>query len=138
MSDCVFCDIVDGKAPAYRVCEDEDTLAFLDIEPANPGHVLVVPTTHCETLPDMSEPLAGRAFQTAWRLAAAIDSVHTPDGVNVVQSNGTAAGQEVFHAHVHVVPRYESDDVTLEWTGVDLTSSPRYSARIPPWGILPA
>lgn len=116
MSVCVFCDIVANDAPAYRIFEDEQTLAFLDIEPANPGHVLVIPTTHCETLTDMSSALTTSVFQTVRRVADAIESAFDPDGVNIMQSNGAAAGQEIHHAHVHVVPRYDGDDVTLHWT----------------------
>ncbi|OVE84194.1 HIT family protein [Natronolimnobius baerhuensis] len=121
MSDCIFCDIVDEEESTHRIYEDEESLAFLDIEPTNPGHVLVVPTAHYETLTDMEETFVGSVFQTAWRIADAIESACNPDGINIVQSNGTAAGQEIFHAHVHVVPRYEDDDVTLHWASGDST-----------------
>lgn len=123
MPDCIFCDIVDEEKPAHRIYEDEQTLAFLDIEPANLGHVLVIPTTHRETLTDMEASLVGGVFQTARRIAAALEATWNPDGVNIVQSNGAAAGQEIAHAHVHVIPRYEDDGVTLHWTAADATDA---------------
>ncbi|NHN40759.1 HIT family protein [Halorubellus sp. JP-L1] len=115
MSDCVFCGIVAGESPAYRLYEDEQTLAFLDIEPAARGHTLVVPKPHYETLTDAPRPLAGAVFQTVHRVSGALESVYQLDGFNVVQSNGVAAGQDVFHAHVHVIPRYEDDTLSLGW-----------------------
>lgn len=117
MSDCVFCSIVAGESPAYRLYEDEQTLAFLDIEPATRGHTLVVPKAHHETTTDMPESLTGAVFRTVHRVAGALESVSGTDGFNIVQANGVAAGQEVFHAHVHVIPRYEDDSVDLEWSG---------------------
>ena len=120
-SACVFCEIVAGERRAYRVYEDDETIAFLDAAPAVPGHTLIVPKAHYETLPEMDELLVGRLFQTVRTVAAAIDSVHDPDGLSVVQSNGAAAGQDVFHVHVHLVPRYEDDEVSLQWTPGELT-----------------
>lgn len=115
MTACTFCGIVDGTEPAHSVYEDEQSLAFLDASPATPGHTLVVPTSHCETLTDMDATLVGSVFRTARRVAAALESTLEPGGMTIVQSNGAAAGQDIFHAHVHVVPRYEADDVTLRW-----------------------
>jgi histidine triad (HIT) family protein len=119
MSDCVFCSIAADRAPAYRVAEDERTLAFLDVNPAARGHTLVVPKEHAESITEMRASLVGDVFQTAQRVAAALESAFEPDGINVVQSNGRAAGQEVFHAHVHVIPRYEGDTVDLGWAAGD-------------------
>lgn len=117
MSSCPFCAIVADDAPAHRLSEDEQTLAFLDVEPATRGHALVVPKTHYETLTDMPESLAGATYRSAHRVAAAVESCPGVAGTNIVQSNGEAAGQDVFHAHVHVIPRYEDDGVDLGWTG---------------------
>ncbi|SDX15943.1 histidine triad (HIT) family protein [Haloarcula vallismortis] len=128
MPPCAFCDIVQGKAPAHRVYADEQTLAFLDTAPANPGHVLVIPTTHHETLTDMNEERVGAVFQTARRIASAIESAYAPDGLNIVQSNGAAAGQEVYHAHVHVIPRYSGDDVLLQWASGDAADGAQRTA----------
>lgn len=115
MTDCIFCSIVAEESPAYRVDEDEKTLAFLDSEPAARGHTLVIPKTHYERITDMEEGLAGELFQTVHRVATVLESTHDPDGINIVQANGRTAGQEIFHAHVHVVPRYEDDDVRVRW-----------------------
>ncbi|GAA0302690.1 HIT family protein [Halarchaeum salinum] len=115
MSDCVFCEIVAGEQSAHHLYEDDRTLAFLDTAPATEGHALVVPKTHHETLTDMPGDLASAVFWTAQRVARGVEDAIEPDGVSVVQSNGAAAGQEIAHAHVHVVPRYEDDDVTLAW-----------------------
>ncbi|WP_135822375.1 HIT family protein [Halostella litorea] len=119
MSDCIFCQIGTGEGQVHRIYEDERTLAFLDVAPANPGHTLVIPTAHHETLTEMADSLVASVFQTVRRVADAIESAYDPDGVNIIQSNGAAAGQEVFHAHVHVVPRYADDEVTLHWTPDD-------------------
>jgi len=124
MSDCIFCSIVAEESPAYRLYEDEQSRAFLDVDPATRGHTRVVPKSHHETTPDMSESLAGDVFRTVHRVAGALESVCPLQGYNVVQSNGVAAGQEVFHAHVHIIPRYEDDTVALEWCteGADETT----------------
>lgn len=121
MSDCPFCAIVAGEAPAYRLHEDDRTLAFLDIEPVNPGHALVVPKPHRETLTEMEPDLVADTFRSARRVAAAVESAFDSDGLNLLQANGEAAGQEVYHAHVHVLPRYADDDVAVEWPRVELT-----------------
>lgn len=132
MSDCVFCSIVAGDSPAYRVYENEHSLAFLDIEPATRGHTLVVPKTHHETTIDMPRVLAGEVFQTVHRVSGALESVYQPDGFNVVQANGVAAGQEVPHAHVHVIPRYGDDTLTLRWSGesIDETTQAEIAATV--------
>lgn len=117
MSDCVFCSIIAEDSPAYRLYEDEHSLAFLDIEPATRGHTLVIPKTHYGTITDMPKSLAGEVFQTVHRVSGALESVYQLDGFNVVQANGVAAGQEVFHAHVHVIPRYGDDTLALGWSG---------------------
>ena len=120
MSDCVFCSIADGEASAHRLYEDDRTLAFLDGNPANRGHTLVIPKDQWETVLDMRPDLVADVFRTVWRIAGALETAHEPDGISIVQSNGRAAGQAVFHAHVHVVPRYEGDEVTLRWTLADV------------------
>lgn len=119
MTDCVFCSIVSNNSPAYRLYENTTTLAFLDIEPATRGHTLVIPKEHYETVTDIPDDLIGEVFQTVRRIAVTLESVCEPDGVNLVQSNGRTAGQDVFHAHVHVIPRYEGDNVTLRWIPED-------------------
>ena len=115
MSQCVFCSIIAEESPAYRLYEDEHSLAFLDIEPATRGHTLIVPKSHYETLTEMPESLASGVFQTVHHVAGVLESVYQLQGYNIVQSNGDVAGQDVFHAHIHVIPRYEDDAVDLGW-----------------------
>lgn len=115
MTDCPFCAIVAGEAPARRVYEDDATLAFLDVAPVTHGHTLVIPKPHHESLTDMDAGTTADVFGTAREVAAAIEAAVAPDGLNLVQANGAAAGQEVFHAHVHLLPRYEDDAVEVGW-----------------------
>ncbi len=130
MSDCVFCGVVAGTEPAHRVHRTEQTLAFLDAAPAAPGHALVVPTSHHETLTAMPAELAGELFETVQRVTAAVESALDPEGASIVQSNGTAAGQDVFHAHVHVIPRFEDDGVTVSWSPGELTNDAEDTAAV--------
>ena len=117
MTDCVFCSIVAEDLPAYRLYEDGHSLAFLDIEPATRGHSLVVPKTHYETTTDMPESLAGRVFKTVHHVSDALESAYQLDGFALVQENGVAAEQDVPHAHVHIIPRYDDDALDLGWSG---------------------
>jgi histidine triad (HIT) family protein len=104
---CIFCKIVRKEAPASIIYEDDKALAFLDIRPLNEGHTLVIPREHYETVYDMSEDLVAHVFKLVKRLAVAVRAATKADGITIIQQNGHAAGQEVFHMHVHVVPRYE-------------------------------
>ncbi|WP_330632723.1 HIT family protein [Halocatena halophila] len=113
--DCVFCRIATGTERAQIVLRSATSCAFLDHAPAAPGHVLVIPTEHVETLPAMEPERAGALFETVQHVSDAIDRVCSPDGISIIQSNGRAAGQEVFHAHVHVIPRSVDDQITLSW-----------------------
>jgi histidine triad (HIT) family protein len=112
-ADCPFCAIVAEEAPAYRVYEDENTVAFLDIDPVSRGHTLVVPRDHYETLTEMPDATTGATFSAARTVAEAIEESLEPAGLNLVQSNGEAAGQDVFHVHVHLIPRSEDDGITF-------------------------
>lgn len=115
MTDCVFCKIVAKQLPAIVIHEDERTLGFMDIAHVNPGHVLVALKAHSENLYALDEVQAGAVFGVAARLARALRDVFAPHGLSVYQANGTAAGQQVFHFHVHLIPRYDGDDVKLIW-----------------------
>ena len=107
---CIFCEIVAGRADASVVYEDEYVMAFLDLFPVNEGHTLVIPKTHATYLKDMDAEVGPRVFAAAQRLAQAVrDSGVRCDGVNLVLADGAAAGQEVFHVHMHVLPRYAGD-----------------------------
>ncbi len=108
--DCVFCRIVAGTADASVVYEDDRLLAFCDLNPVNPGHVLIIPKIHGVALADLDESDGSRMFMVAQRLAAALrNSGLRCDGVNLFLADGEAAGQEIFHVHLHVFPRYVGD-----------------------------
>ena len=103
-TNCVFCKIVRGEIPAIRVHEDERTLTFMDIQPASPGHALVIPKTHAPNLLEITEPELFVVAATTQRIARAVQKALAPDGIRIVQTNGAAAGQSVFHYHVHIIP----------------------------------
>ncbi len=115
MTDCVFCRIVARQIPASIVWEDELTLAFMDIGSVNPGHVLVACKPHAENIFGLDERHAAAVFQATARVARALDKAFAPQGVTLYQANGRAAGQTVFHFHIHVVPRHEGDGMALAW-----------------------
>lgn len=115
MSDCVFCKIVAGQIPSTRVYEDGSTLVFMDIGEVNPGHVLVTVKPHVENIFGLNDALAAAVFRTAARVARAVQKAYSPEGVTLYQANGEAAGQTVFHFHLHLVPRYAQDGMRLTW-----------------------
>ena len=109
MSDCLFCRIVSGEIPATKVHEDEHTIAFMDINPVTRGHLLVVPRRHSRDLLDIEPQDLAATMQATQLVAAKAARALDAEGVNVVNNCGAAAGQTVFHFHVHVVPRTASD-----------------------------
>ena len=112
---CVFCGIIAGEVPASRVYEDDDVVAFMDVRPLTPGHLLVVPRAHAARLEDLDEDLGTRVFAVAHRLARALRSSAVPaEGVNFFLADGVAAGQEVFHVHLHVIPRTPGDGFRIK------------------------
>ena len=113
--DCLFCKIVAGDLPAQVVAQDERTVAFMDINPATRGHLLVVPREHSRDLLEVApEDLAATAL-AAQRLAKRVSQRLGADGVNLLNSCGQAAWQTVFHFHIHVIPRYRGDPLRLPW-----------------------
>ena len=115
MADCVFCKIMAKQIPASIVHEDEHTLAFMDLGQVNPGHVLVAAKAHAENVYALNDAQAGAVFRAVAKVARAVRDAFTPQGLSVYQANGTAAGQTVFHFHMHLVPRYENDGMNLTW-----------------------
>ena len=111
----IFTRIVNGEIPASKVYEDADTLAFLDISPASRGHVLVICKNASANLLELSDADVVATARTSQRVARAVMAALQPDGINVVQSNGAAAGQDVFHYHVHIIPRWHDDGVVAFW-----------------------
>ena len=113
--DCLFCGIVAGDVPAQIIDSDDDTVAFMDINPATRGHALVIPRRHSRDLLDISDEDLAATAKAARRLAERMDGVLGPDGFNVLNSCRPAAWQTVFHFHIHVVPRYDDDPLRLPW-----------------------
>ncbi len=116
MSDCIFCKIVHGELPSYKIYEDEKTFAFLDINPVNPGHTLVIPKKHTPDVFEIEESEWDAVMRTVRRVAHALEKSLNPSGINLAMNNRSGAGQVVFHAHVHVMPRYKDDGHEL-WKG---------------------
>ncbi len=114
-SDCIFCTIVAGEIPSFKLYEDDATLAFMDINPFNPGHCLVIPKAHHPDLFAMTEAAFGAVGGTAVKVARAVRQVCEPDGMNLVQANGPAAGQTVYHFHLHIFPRANDDGAEMNW-----------------------
>jgi histidine triad (HIT) family protein len=113
--DCLFCRIVAGEIPSTRVDEDERTVAFMDINPATPGHLLVIPREHSVDLLEVPEEDLDAVLRMAKKLAGRVKERLGADGVNLLNSCGRVAWQTVFHFHVHVIPRYAGDPLRLPW-----------------------
>jgi len=113
MSDCVFCSIVAGELPSYKVYEDERTLAFLDIHPVSTGHILVIPKVHSANIFEVKEEDWAAVNKTVHKLVPAIDKALGADGVNLMMNNREHAGQVVHHAHIHLIPRFRGDGLKL-------------------------
>jgi histidine triad (HIT) family protein len=113
--DCIFCKIIAGELPGQIVEEDERTVAFMDINPATRGHLLVIPRAHARNLLEISPEDLGATIATAQRMAQRVNQRLEPAGINLINSCGSAAWQTVFHFHVHVIPRYADDPLKLPW-----------------------
>lgn len=114
---CVFCELVTSKRPISVICETSEVLAFMDIQPVNPGHVLVIPKRHAPYLADLDPTLTGQIFAMGMRVAAALRKCGVRcQGVNLFLADGEAAGQEIFHAHLHVFPRFAGDGFGLKFS----------------------
>jgi histidine triad (HIT) family protein len=119
---CTFCDLVRGAGEVSACYEDADAVAFMDIQPVNAGHVLVVPREHHESLFDVPRELGAHLFAVTMRVAAAVKRVTKCEGMNIIVSSGAAAGQDELHYHVHIIPRREGDgfDVPLPFDGSEM------------------
>lgn len=123
MTDCVFCRILAGELPGTFLHRDEHCAAFMDLQPVNPGHLLVVPLEHAAHLADLDGAIAAHLMRVGHAMAAALrGSGLRCEGVNLFLADGEAAGQEVFHVHLHVFPRFQGD-------GFGLTLGPDYGPR---------
>ncbi|MHB8586402.1 MAG: HIT family protein [Thermoplasmatota archaeon] len=109
MADCIFCKIVKGDIPSYKVYEDDRVLALLDIHPLGKGHTLVIPKTHARLLQDLDADDASAFFEATYYLLDAVQDAVGAPATTIAVNNGKEAGQEVPHAHLHLVPRFEGD-----------------------------
>lgn len=113
--DCIFCRIANGEIPSKTLYEDDDFRVILDLGPATRGHALVLPKEHAEDLTEMTEEGTAAAFLVAKKMAVRMKEKLHCDGINIVQNNGTVAGQTVFHFHIHLIPRYLKDGQHIGW-----------------------
>ena len=112
---CIFCKIVAGEIPCFKLHEDDQTIAFMDINPAAEGHALAAVKGHWPTLHEIPGEALAAAIQTAQKVAGAVQAALAPDGINLVQANGPGAAQSVPHLHFHVLPRADGDDLKINW-----------------------
>ncbi len=125
---CIFCKLANGEIPSATIYEDEDFRVFLDLNPASRGHALIVPKEHFADLFELDEEHCRKALALAKKIGARMKEKLGCDGLNLVQNNGEAAGQTVFHFHMHLIPRYEADGVGISWKPGSLT--PEASAEL--------
>lgn len=126
MKDCIFCKIVRSELPSHKLYEDENILAFMDIQPVNPGHLLIIPKKHAEFVSEVDDNVFGKMNVIAKNLNTAIrKSGLKAEGVNFFLADGKAAGQEVSHVHLHIFPRFKND-------GFGLKFPENYRKKIPP------
>jgi histidine triad (HIT) family protein len=116
MNDCLFCKIAAGEIPAEKIYEDSGAIAFLDINPINPGHTLIIPKEHYRNIFEMPDETLSQIAPLVKKISEALKESLDADGINIGMNNEPAAGQEVFHAHIHIMPRYENDGYKM-WHG---------------------
>lgn len=115
-TNCIFCKIVAGEVPCDKVYEDGQTIAFLDIKPVNPGHILVIPKEHHSNITQTPDEILGAMISTAKKVAQTFPTALNTEHYNLEINTGAIAGQVVFHAHLHIIPRHEGDGLEL-WHG---------------------
>ena len=125
MSECIFCRIANGEIPSATLYEDDDFRVILDLGPARKGHALILPKSHAANIYELPDELAGKAMVLAKKMAGRMTEALECDGFNIVQNNGEVAGQTVFHFHMHLIPRYEGDQVNVTWKPGTLTDEVR-------------
>lgn len=118
---CIFCKLANGDIPTATLYEDEDFRVILDASPAAKGHALILPKEHYANLYELDDELAGKALVLAKKMITKLTGILGCDGYNIVQNNGEAAGQTVFHFHIHLIPRQKDDGVMLGWKMGELT-----------------
>lgn len=118
---CIFCKLANGEIPTSTLYEDEDFRVILDASPAAKGHALILPKEHYANLYELDDELAGKALVLAKKMITKLTGILGCDGYNIVQNNGEAAGQTIFHFHIHLIPRQKDDGVMLGWKMGELT-----------------
>lgn len=114
--ECIFCKLANGQIPTNAIYEDDDFKVIMDASPASKGHCIILPKTHAKNLLELPEEYCEKIMLVAKKCCKVLMEVLQCDGINVLQNNGEAAGQTVFHLHVHLIPRYEGDAVHIKWT----------------------
>ena len=127
--DCIFCKLANGVIPTNSIYEDEDFNVILDMAPATKGHALILPKEHADNLYELPEETAGKVFVLAKHLAKTMTEKLSCDGFNIVQNNGSVAGQTVFHFHMHLIPRYEADGQAICWNPQEVTAETLKATR---------
>lgn len=120
-SNCIFCKIANGEIPAKTIFENEDFRVILDVAPATKGHALILPKNHYRNLLDLPENTAEEVMKIAKKTSILMKDRLGCDGINIIQNNEEAAGQTVFHFHMHVIPRYCSDNQKISWSPLNPT-----------------
>ena len=128
--DCIFCKIAAGEIPSETVYEDEQFRAILDLGPASAGHTLILPKAHFKDVTEISDEYAANVLKVAAKLGKAMKKGLGCEGFNLVQNNGEAAGQTVFHLHVHLIPRYQDDTVEIQWKPTQRTDTEELAKKI--------
>lgn len=113
--ECIFCAIADGQIPSAKIYEDEHVFAFMDIAPATPGHLVIIPKQHYRNIFDIPTEVGSKIMEAAVPLATAIREALNPDGLNLIQNNEPAGFQTVFHFHLHLIPRWKADSLQPLW-----------------------
>jgi histidine triad (HIT) family protein len=125
MEDCIFCKIAGGEIPSATIYEDDDFRVILDLGPATFGHALILPKAHYKDLTEIPDELLAKAAGLAKKVVITLKKELPCDGYNVIQNNGIAAGQSVFHFHIHLIPRYQNDHAHILWTPGKLSDEDR-------------
>ena len=120
--DCIFCKLANGEFPTRKIYEDENFVVFMDLGPATKGHSLVVPKEHYADIYEMPADLLGEAMKVAQKVATKMTEALHADGFNILQNNGEAGGQTVFHFHMHLIPRYNDDNALGFWAPLTLSA----------------
>ncbi len=128
--DCIFCLLANGDIPTAKVYEDEDMTVILDAGPAAKGHALVLPKDHFKNITEIPETLAGKLTAAAAKVGTAQMKALGADGFNIVINTNEAAGQTVFHCHIHVIPRYNGDGALMSWVPGEAKDSEAVAAKL--------